>query len=74
MLIAMLSVSIAIVNLLPVPPLDGGKIIIETIERVTRRRLPTGVVNWVSLAGLAALLVLFIVLTNQDIHRYFLGG
>ncbi|MCL2529702.1 MAG: M50 family metallopeptidase [Coriobacteriia bacterium] len=74
LLIAALSVSIGFVNLLPVPPLDGGKIIIETIERVTRRRLPRGVLTGIYLAGWAALLLLLIVLTNQDIQRYFLGG
>jgi regulator of sigma E protease len=72
-LVAGLSLSIGIMNLLPVPPLDGGKIIIETIERVSRRRIPVSVINGVSLAGIAALVFLFFMATNADIHRYFLG-
>ncbi|MDR1088181.1 MAG: site-2 protease family protein [Coriobacteriales bacterium] len=74
LLVAALSISIGLMNLLPIPPLDGGKIVIETIERVTRRRLPARVVNGLSFAGLAAMLLLFVVATNADIQRYFLGG
>ncbi|MDR1359193.1 MAG: site-2 protease family protein [Coriobacteriales bacterium] len=74
LLIAALSISIGLMNLLPIPPLDGGKIVIETIERITRRRLPVRVVNGLSFAGLAAMLLLFVVATNADIQRYFLGG
>ena len=74
LLVAALSISIGFMNLLPIPPLDGGKIIIETIERVLHRRLPASVVNGISLAGIAAMILLFIVATNADIHRYFLGG
>lgn len=74
LLIAALSISIGFMNLLPIPPLDGGKIVIETIERITRRKLPVSVINFISLAGLAAMLALFVFATNADIHRYFLGG
>lgn len=73
-LIAALSISIGFMNLLPIPPLDGGKIIIETIERLAHRRLPVSIVNGISIVGFAAMILLFIVATNADIHRYFLGG
>lgn len=71
---AVLSISIGLMNLLPVPPLDGGKIIIETIQRLTRRIVPVRIINGISIAALLLLALLFIVVTNQDIHRYFLGG
>ena len=74
MLAALLSVSIGLMNLLPIPPLDGGKIVVETIERISRRRLPISVVNSVSLVGFGALILLFIVATYGDINLYFLGG
>ncbi|MCL2757609.1 MAG: M50 family metallopeptidase, partial [Coriobacteriia bacterium] len=71
---ALLSISIGLMNLLPVPPLDGGKIIVETIQRVTKRIVPPRVINTISIVALLLLGLLFIVVTNQDIHRYFLGG
>jgi regulator of sigma E protease len=74
LLIAALSISIGLMNLLPVPPLDGGKIIVETIERIVHRKIPPQIINGISFAGLAAMILLVIVATNADIHRYFLGG
>jgi regulator of sigma E protease len=73
-LAAALSVSIGILNLLPLPPLDGGKIVIETIQRVTRRIIPVRIVNGISLTCLVLMGILFVVLTNQDIQRYIIGG
>lgn len=74
LLVAALSISIGFMNLLPIPPLDGGKIIIETIERIAGRRLPASIVNGVSLVGFAAMILIFVIATNSDIQRYFLGG
>ena len=73
-LAAALSISIGLMNLLPFPPLDGGKIVVETIERVTRRKIPVNVMNGVSIAGLALLLMLFVYVTGQDIQRYIING
>jgi len=71
---AQLSISIGLMNLLPIPPLDGGKIIVETIQKITRRIVPPRVINGISVTALLLLALLFIIVTNQDIHRYFLGG
>jgi len=73
-LCAALSISVGLMNLLPFPPLDGGKIVVETIERISGRIVPVKVVNGITVAALTALVLLFIYVTNQDIHRYFLGG
>jgi regulator of sigma E protease len=73
-LAAALSISIGLMNLLPVPPLDGGKIVIETIERIVRRRIPISVMNGISIATMALLIMLIIYLTNQDIQRYIING
>ena len=73
-LAAALSVSIGLMNLLPFPPLDGGKIVVETIERITHRRIPLRVMNTIAVTGMALLVLLFLYVTNQDIHRYILGG
>jgi regulator of sigma E protease len=73
-LCAALSISIGLMNLLPIPPLDGGKIVVETIERITRRVIPVRVVNGISVVAMALLVMLFLFVTNQDINRYILGG
>jgi regulator of sigma E protease len=74
LLIAALSISIGLMNLLPVPPLDGGKIIVETIERITRRKISPAIINGIAMVGVAAMIMLVVFATNADIHRYFLGG
>lgn len=71
-LIAVISLSLGVVNLLPVPPLDGGKIVTEVIQRVTRRNIPARVINATSFAMIALFLVLFVALTQQDITRFIL--
>ncbi|MDR3036796.1 MAG: M50 family metallopeptidase [Coriobacteriales bacterium] len=73
-LAAALSISIGLMNLLPLPPLDGGRIVVETIERVTRRRIPVRVINGISVAAMALLVMLFLFVTNQDIKNYIIGG
>ncbi|MDR3052898.1 MAG: M50 family metallopeptidase [Coriobacteriales bacterium] len=73
-LAAALSISIGLMNLLPIPPLDGGKILVETIERISRRRIPVKAINAISFAAMGLLLLLFFVVTGQDINRYILGG
>jgi regulator of sigma E protease len=74
MLVAILSISIGLMNLLPIPPLDGGKMIVETIERISKRHVPVKVVNGISIAGMALIMLLFIVVTTQDIQRFILAG
>ena len=73
-LAAALSVSIGLMNLLPLPPLDGGKILLESIQRITRRQIPIRVINSVSMLVLMLFGMLFLTVTVQDIQRYFLGG
>lgn len=72
--IAMISVSLGIMNLLPIPPLDGGKFLIEIIQRITRRNVPERVITGISLFGILLFLMLFVVMMNQDIQRFVLGN
>lgn len=71
---AALSISIGLMNLLPLPPLDGGRIVVETIERIVRRRIPIKVVSGISVTAMALLIMLFLFLTSQDIQNYIIGG
>ena len=59
-------------NLLPIPPLDGGKILIETIQAIIRRPLSVRVQNAVSIAGIALFGFLFLYLLRGDILRFIL--
>lgn len=69
-----LSVSLGLMNLLPIPPLDGGKIVIEIGQRVSHRKLPERVNTYLSWVGIMVFMVLFVYLTFQDIGRYVIGG
>lgn len=73
-LIAIVSLSLAVVNLLPLPPLDGGRILIEVIQRITHRPVPARVVNGITVVVIALLLILFVFLLRQDIVNFFLKG
>ncbi len=66
-LLAMLSVALGITNLLPIPALDGGRILFVLTELVLRRRVPAKYENLVHLIGFAALILLMIYVTTQDI-------
>ena len=67
LLIATLSVALGYTNLLPIPALDGGRILFVLPEILIRRRVPAQYENMIHLIGFALLIVLMIVVTGQDI-------
>ena len=71
-LAALISFSLGLMNLLPIPPLDGGKLVIEVIQAVTRRELPLKVQTVVSYVGVALFLALFVYVLRNDILRFIL--
>lgn len=66
---AILSINLGIINLLPVPMLDGGHIIVLLIEGVTRRKLPPKALYYVQMVGLTILLALFVYAMANDISK-----
>jgi regulator of sigma E protease len=72
--IGMISISIAFLNILPIPMLDGGHLLFISIEAVIRREIPEKVKIYLMKAGLAALLLLVLVISYHDIIRFYLGG
>lgn len=70
-LMGVLSLSIALLNLLPIPLLDGGQILILLVESAIRRDLPAKMKEVVSYAGLAAVVVLMLFTFWIDIARIF---
>ncbi len=71
-LLAVISLSLGVVNLVPVPPLDGGRILIEVIQVIARREISAKVVNAISYIVIILLLLLFVVLLRQDIINFIL--
>lgn len=72
-LAAAISLSLGFMNLLPIPPLDGGKIVIECIQGIIGRPLPEASQTVVSILGFVLIFGLFIYLMGQDIARLLLG-
>ena len=72
--IGLLSVNLAVLNVLPFPPLDGGRIAVVLVEAVRRRRLPAEREALIYLAGFAVLIALVILISINDIQRLITGG
>lgn len=71
--IGAISMSLGFMNLLPIPPLDGGKILIEIVQVIIRRPLSPRAQSIVSYAGLAFFLFVFVVVLKNDIVRFVIG-
>ncbi|MCA9358854.1 site-2 protease family protein [Candidatus Kaiserbacteria bacterium] len=68
---AIISLNLAVINLLPFPALDGGRLVFVAIEAVTGRQIPPVWAGRVNLAGFALLMILMIAVTYNDIIRLF---
>jgi len=66
---AMLSVSLALINILPLPALDGGHIVIIIIEAIIRRELPLKIKLAIQQAGMFLLLGLMLYVIVNDILK-----
>lgn len=71
---AMLSTSLGIMNLLPIPPLDGGRFVVEVVQKITRRNASANVMGYLSLAGMILFMGFFAIMLNQDIQRFIFGN
>ncbi|MCL0311616.1 RIP metalloprotease RseP [Apilactobacillus sp. TMW 2.2459] len=71
-LLAFLSINLAIMNLIPIPALDGGKILLNIIEAIRRKPVSEKVETIITIAGAIFLLVLMLLVTFNDIQRYFI--
>ena len=68
-LIAIISVNLGLINILPIPGLDGGHVLIALIEGAIRRDLPIKIKLGIQQAGLLLILMLFIIIMVNDIQR-----
>ena len=66
-----LSANLGVVNLLPIPALDGGRLVFLIVEAVRRKRIPPEKEGMVHFAGFALLMVLMVVVMFNDIMKLF---
>jgi len=72
-LVALLSVNLAVFNLLPIPILDGGQIVVQLVEAVRGEPLTEHAREMVARIGLAFILLLFLTVTFNDLKRLIVG-
>lgn len=66
---AIISINLAVINLLPIPALDGGRLVFVAIEAITRREIPPIWAGRVNLIGFALLMLLMIAATANDVIK-----
>ena len=67
--LGLLSINLGFINILPIPVLDGGQLLFLLLERIKGRRLSERFLNSMQMAGLAAILLLVVYVTFQDIMK-----
>ena len=66
---AFISINLAVINLIPFPALDGGRLLFVAIEAVSRRKIPVKVANALNTIGFLILILLMIVISVKDVIR-----
>lgn len=67
----LLSANLGVMNLLPLPALDGGRLVFLIIEAIRKKRIPPEKEGWVHLAGMVLLLALMAFVMFNDIRKLF---
>ncbi len=68
-LTGLISINLALINVIPIPGLDGGRLVLVAIEAIHRRQLPERVVTLFTLIGFLLLIILLLVVSYHDIVR-----
>ena len=71
MLTALISINLAVLNLIPFPALDGGRVVMVIIEAITRRKIKPAIVQWINGIGFLLLIALMIFVTVKDVIKLF---
>jgi len=72
-LLAMITINLGIVNLLPLPALDGGRLVFITAEGIFRKPIPQKYEGWIHAVGFALLIGLILIICGNDILRLIRG-
>ena len=70
-LIALITINLGVMNLLPIPALDGGRLLFLTIEGITRKKINPNVESYIHFVGIILLFGLMIFITFKDILNLF---
>ncbi len=70
-LVQVITVNLGVVNLMPIPALDGGRIVFQLIELIFRKPVPRDVEAKIHAVALMALMLLMLVITGKDIMKIF---
>ena len=68
---AFISINLAVINLLPFPALDGGRLLFVAIEAVIRRPINPKIANGLNVVGFGILILLMVVVTVSDVWKLF---
>ncbi len=68
---ALISVNLAVINLLPLPALDGGRLFFLLIEKIKGSRINPKIVNTTNMVGFGVLILLMLVITYHDVVKLF---
>lgn len=71
---AMISVSLGIMNMLPIPPLDGGRFVVEIVQRLRRKEVTLRALNYMSIVGMSLFMAFFVFMLNQDVQRFIFNN
>ena len=67
--VALISINLAVLNLVPFPAFDGGRVFVLIVEAVIRRKIKPVIVNWINITGFALIILLMLFITYHDIAR-----
>lgn len=68
---AFISLNLAIINILPIPALDGGRVVFVLIEAIFRKKIPNKIEYVSHMTGFVLLIILMLVITFRDVGKYF---
>ena len=67
----LISVNLGLMNLLPIPGLDGARFIFHTVEAITRKPIRQDIEAAIHLVGTLLLLLFLLLVTGRDVFRLF---
>ncbi len=70
-IVVLIAVNLGVVNLLPLPALDGGRLFFMLIELITRKKVPTEIEAKIHFGGIVVLMLLMLIITFKDVFTLF---